>query len=496
MIEDVVKNYTDANMPLEAIWLDIPYMVNYTDFTVDPKAFPSIQDYTEKVIHASGRRLVVILDAGISADNTEDEYYKLAMKKDCLIKTNLTENQKYYNGNIALKVWPNQTLFPDWFHSEAYDFWAYGLNSLKGKLDYDGLWIDMNEATGFCDGECPMTNNSDFRTDPICPNLMSGESMNWYCSFDGVKNESTYYVPFSPAYKFGWLDNMTLSLNATNRDDKRGKVYRQYDTHNLFAHMQGNATHRFLTTKGAYKNWEDRPFILSRSSFASSGRYMQHWLGDNHRAWNYMRYSIAGIMNMNMFGIPLVGADVCGFFGPKREDEMCARWIQLATYYPFARAHQNLTYMGNASDFSEPFTLAEPWKDVAKKALYNRYEFLRMQYTCLYEVHIDGGVCVAPTFFYYPEAEGAFKDIEQSFMVGNGKLMVVPVLKEGAKNVTGFFPQGNWTNINYLSDIVRVDDAKGKEVQVPVSPNYALAYLAPGALIPWQDNTKQTINST
>lgn len=57
-----------------------------------------------------------------------------------------------------------------------------------------------------------------------------------------------------------------------------------------------------------------------------------------------MNYSIAGIMNMNMFGIPHAGADVCGFFGEKRDDEMCARWIQLATFYPFARAHQNLTW--------------------------------------------------------------------------------------------------------------------------------------------------------
>lgn len=32
-------------------------------------------------------------------------------------------------------------------------------------------------------------------------------------------------------------------------------------------------------------------------------------------------------MNMNMFGIPQAGADVCGFFGKDKEDEMCARWI-------------------------------------------------------------------------------------------------------------------------------------------------------------------------
>jgi alpha-glucosidase len=80
-------------------------------------------------------------------------------------------------------------------------------------------------------------------------------------------------------------------------------------------------------TSTSYPNSDDRPFILTRSTFAGSGKYTSHWLGDNWREWRYMNYSIAGIMNMNMFGIPHSGADVCGFFGEKRDDEMCARWI-------------------------------------------------------------------------------------------------------------------------------------------------------------------------
>jgi alpha-glucosidase (family GH31 glycosyl hydrolase) len=33
--------------------------------------------------------------------------------------------------------------------------WMEGINSLFAKVNFDGLWLDMNEATGFCDGECP-----------------------------------------------------------------------------------------------------------------------------------------------------------------------------------------------------------------------------------------------------------------------------------------------------------------------------------------------------
>lgn len=84
---------------------------------------------------------------------------------------------------------------------------------------------------------------------------------------------------------------------------------------------------------------DDRAFVITRSSFTGTGQYSSHWLGDNWRDWKYMAHSIAGMMNMNMFGIPHVGADVCGFFGELKDDEMCGRWIQLATFYPLARTH-------------------------------------------------------------------------------------------------------------------------------------------------------------
>lgn len=156
-------------------------------------------------------------------------------------------------------------------------------------------------------------------------------------------------------------------------------------------------TNEFLTQNDSYPNKAKRPFVLTRSTYTSTGKYASHWLGDNFRDWKYMKYSIAGIMNMNMFGIVQVGADVCGFFGTKRNDEMCARWAQLATFYPLARFH----YVDN-SDPNEPYLMTGKWFEIAKRTMHDRYQFLRHMYTCMFEAFKYGGTCIDPLFYYFP----------------------------------------------------------------------------------------------
>lgn len=159
---------------------------------------------------------------------------------------------------------------------------------------------------------------------------------------------------------------MSLSLNATHPESGM----RQYDTHSLFGHMEAKATKEFLEGKESVHPGK-RTFLLSRSTFAGSGQYTQHWLGDNHRTWEDMTTSIAGVMNFNMFGIPVVGPDTCGFFGEPggQTQELCARWIQLATFFPFARQHRDAKEGGGENG---PYTMDEPFKSMARAALQER----------------------------------------------------------------------------------------------------------------------------
>ena len=55
----------------------------------------------------------------------------------------------------------------------------------------------------------------------------------------------------------------------------------------------------------------------------------------------YMGAQVLGIMAMNMFGIPIVGADICGFNG-NTTPELCARWTVVGAFNPFARNHNSI----------------------------------------------------------------------------------------------------------------------------------------------------------
>ena len=137
---------------------------------------------------------------------------------------------------------------------------------------------------------------------------------------------------------FGRLSIMAIATNATHAEvainATHTRRYNELDVHNLWGMMEEKATYLALTTINPGK----RPFIISRSTFPGSGRYTGHWLGDNYSKWAYMHYNIQGVLQFQLFQVPMVGADTCGF-ETNTDEELCGRWMQLSAFLPFYRNH-------------------------------------------------------------------------------------------------------------------------------------------------------------
>merc|ERR1712130_858504 len=112
----------------------------------------------------------------------------------------------------------------------------------------------------------------------------------------------------------------SLSKSKSCREVRRSMHSSQhwsshYDLHSMFGWSETEPTLRGVQTSTG-----KRGLVLSRSTFVGSGRWTAHWLGDNWSRWDNMHYSIIGMLQFNQFGIPLVGADICGFIEDSTEE--------------------------------------------------------------------------------------------------------------------------------------------------------------------------------
>jgi len=167
-----------------------------------------------------------------------------------------------------------------------------------------------------------------------------------------------------------------------------------------------------------------RPFSLTRSNFIGTGHYAVHWLGDNDSTWKHMKMSIIGILEYNFFGIPMVGADICGFFIDVRDAEMCTRWLQLGSFYTFTRSHN----ANNQRDKDPASFKNKLLEDSTRDVLKIRYSLLPYVYTKFYLINQNGGTFLRPLFFEFPTDINTLK-IDEQFFFGES-LLVSPVLNQ------------------------------------------------------------------
>lgn len=142
----VDRGYDDAEVPLDAIWLDIEYTADRAKryFTWDPITFPNHVQLANN-LSSKGRRLIAIIDPHIKKEAGYDIYDE-GTAMDLWIKDATGQNS--YEG----WCWPGASMWPDYLSSNVRDWWATKFDPAYFPGDKSCLvdiWNDMNEMSVF-----------------------------------------------------------------------------------------------------------------------------------------------------------------------------------------------------------------------------------------------------------------------------------------------------------------------------------------------------------
>ena len=267
-VREVCRGLRERGLPADGIWLDIQHLDGYRCFTWDPKGFPRPRELVSE-LEALGFKTTVIVDPGIKTDAGWD-VYREGLAARCYVERG---GRPYVD-----KLWPGDSVFPDFSSPRAREWWAGLMPRLTG-VGVRGVWIDMNE---------PATVNRELlRTLPDD------------CAADGDGEPTTLA-----------------------------------EIHNVYALEEARATFDGLRRAAP----ERRPFVLTRAGYAGIQRYAAVWTGDAPSRWEALRETLPMLLGLGLSGVPFVGSDVGGFSG-RATPELFARWMQLGAFSPFFRGH-------------------------------------------------------------------------------------------------------------------------------------------------------------
>lgn len=395
-VREVVKKHRENHIPIDSLYLDIDYMENYKDFTINPDAFGDfdelVKEMKEQHIH-----LVPIIDAGVKKEDGYDVYEEG--------KANHYFCKDADGNDFVVGVWPGKCCFPDMLNDEAREWFG---NKYKFLLDrgIDGFWNDMNEPAIFY---------SEKRMDEVFEKLAEYSKMNL--------DVQTFFAC------------KDLVVNMSNNEEDYASFYHNYrgqkvchkDVHNLFGYyMTRSASEAFDRIVP-----DKRVLMYSRASYIGMHRYSGIWQGDNMSWWSHLLMNIKMMPSLNMCGFLYTGADLGGF-GADTTEDLLIRWLSFGVFTPLMRNHSaNGTRRQEVYQFEQTKMFAD--------ILSVRYKLLPYLYSEYMKAALKDTMMFRPLGFVYGKDEIA-RNVEDQLMIGDG-VMVAPVYEQNAIGRVVYFPE-------------------------------------------------------
>ena len=449
-VREVARQYKEHDLPLDMICMDIEYMQDYADFTVNKERFPDLAKLSAD-LKAQGIRLVPIIDAGVRVD-PNDSTCTEGLEKGYFCK-------KADGTPFVAAVWPGKAYFADFLRSEVREWFGHKYKALTD-CGIEGFWNDMNEPSLFYSPE---------RLRAFLNDMAALREK------DNIEQEEFFLRVVGGA--MGLMNSPADYASFYHEVD--GQKVRHDQVHNLY----GGSMTRAAGEAFADLRPGQRTLLYSRSSFIGSHRYGGIWLGDNNSSWAQLLANIQMMPSVQMCGFLYSGADLCGFSSDTTPD-LALRWLEFGLLTPLMRNHSAVgTRMQEYYRFPEVLP-------AVRNMIRLRYALLPYLYSEFMKAALENTSYFRPLAFDYPDDPDA-REVEDQLLLGEG-LMAAPVYVQNAHGRHVYLPEPM-----KLLRLRAVDDYD--EEILPAGHHYircaldeVLLFLRPGHIIP----VAQPANST
>lgn len=441
-VREVARQYKEHDLPLDMICMDIEYMQDYADFTVNKERFPDLAKLSAD-LKAQGIRLVPIIDAGVRID-PNDPTCTEGVEKGYFCK-------KADGTPFVAAVWPGKAYFADFLRPEVREWFGHKYKALTD-CGIEGFWNDMNEPSLFYSPErlraflndmAALREKDNIEQEEFFPRVIGGAM--------GLMNSPADYASF-----YHEVD---------------GQKVRHDQVHNLY----GGSMTRAAGEAFADLRPGQRTLLYSRSSFIGSHRYGGIWLGDNNSSWAQLLANIQMMPSVQMCGFLYSGADLCGFSSDTTPD-LALRWLEFGLLTPLMRNHSAVgTRMQEYYRFPEVLP-------AVRNMIRLRYALLPYLYSEFMKAALENTSYFRPLAFDYPDDPDA-REVEDQLLLGEG-LMAAPVYIQNAHGRHVYLPEPM-----KLLRLRAVDDYD--EEILPAGHHYircaldeVLLFLRPGHIVP------------